>query len=36
VTECRSKRGYMLQSVIFPPTQKKNGIFNFAVAQASV
>ena len=36
VTECKSKRGYMLQSVIFPPTPRKSGAKTFSVANAMV
>jgi hypothetical protein len=36
VTECRANRGYMLKSVIFPPTPQKSGARTFAVAHAMV
>ena len=35
VTECKSKRGYMLQSVIFPPSHQKSGVNTLVVAPAA-
>jgi hypothetical protein len=35
VTECRSKRGYMLQSVIFPPSHQKSVAHTLAAVRAA-